>query len=121
MLTHVCAQAGERLEREAIASCPASCERPCPPPPAVAEHSPAYLNGTIFARAPWPGWKHARLVIGEECLHCGRAIDPAAEWRVAIAIVGPDDQPGPERPLGALHAACIAFYLDAQTPGTGDD
>jgi hypothetical protein len=80
-----------------------------------------YVNGTIFARAPWPGWKHARLVIGDECLHCGRAIDPAAAWRVAIAVVGPDDQPGPERPLGVLHIACIAFYLAAQTPRAGDD
>jgi hypothetical protein len=80
-----------------------------------------YLNWTIFARAPCPDWKHARLVTGEECLHCGRAIDAAAAWRVAIAVVGPDDQPGPERPLGVLHAACIALYLAPQTPRAGGD
>ena len=86
------------------------------PAPAVAERSPAYLNWTNFARAPWPDWKHARLVIGEECLHCGRAMIAAATWRVAIAVVGPDDEPGPERPLGVLHAACIAHYLARAAP-----
>ena len=59
-------------------------------------------------------------MIGETCLHCGRALDAAAAWRVAIAVVGPDDQPGPERPLGPLHAACITLYLAPQTPGAGD-
>ena len=59
--------------------------------------------------------------MGEECLHCGRAIDPAAAWRVAIAIVGPDDEPGPERPLGVVHVACIAPHLAPRPPGAGDD
>jgi hypothetical protein len=60
-------------------------------------------------------------VIGEVCLQCGRAIDAAAAWRVAIAVVGPDDQPGPGRPLGVLHAACIAPYLAPRSGGAGDD
>lgn len=87
----------------------------------VATRAPAYLNWTIFARAPWRDWKHARLVTREECLHCGRAIDPAAAWRAAIAVVGPDDRPGPERPLGVLHAACTAPYLAAPIGGADDD
>jgi hypothetical protein len=60
-------------------------------------------------------------VTGETCLHCGRAIDAGAAWRVAITVVGPDDQPGPESPLGVLHAACIALYLAQRNPGAGAD
>jgi len=64
-----------------------------------------------------PRWQHAAVVIGEACLHCGRALDAATAWRVAIAVVGPDDRAGPERALGGLHPRCIAAYLAAQEAG----
>jgi hypothetical protein len=63
------------------------------------------------------GWHHAALVTGEACLHCGRALEPATTWRVAIAVVGPDDRAGSERALGGLHPRCVAAYLAAQNAG----
>jgi hypothetical protein len=86
------------------------CPRGRPPPP-------IYL-GCMIPRDPRaPGWQHAAVVIGEACLHCGRALDAATAWRVAIAVVGPDDQAGAERALGALHPRCIAAYLAARDAG----
>jgi hypothetical protein len=59
-------------------------------------------------------------VIGEACLYCGRALDAATAWRAAIAVVGPDDEPGPQHPLGLLHATCIALYFAKQASDRGD-
>jgi hypothetical protein len=56
-------------------------------------------------------------VTGETCLHRGRALEPATTWRVAIAVVGPDDRAGPQRALGGLHPRCVAAYLAAQNAG----
>ena len=42
------------------------------------------------------------VVLGDACLHCGRAIDAAAAWQVADAVVGPERPARPERPLGVL-------------------
>jgi ribosomal protein L34E len=63
------------------------------------------------------GWQHAAVVTAETCLHCGRALEAATTWRVAIAVVDPDDQAGPERALGGLHPRCVAAYLAAQNAG----
>jgi hypothetical protein len=56
-------------------------------------------------------------VTGEACVHCRRALDAATAWRVAIAVVGPDGEAGPERAVGDVHPRCLVAFLTAQNVG----
>jgi hypothetical protein len=47
-------------------------------------------------------------------MHCGRALDAATAWRVAIAVIRPDDREGPERAVSGVHPRCLVAYLAVQ-------